>query len=109
MMNRIICRHPPGRRISDRHDSCPSERRWQSRRPRRTKMGYVRLGTLVVLAISLVGCDQAPEAEKSFIETTSALVTGFTLHNLQTGYCLGTSGGQSSPSTGLIVWDCDGS
>lgn len=34
--------------------------------------------------------------------------TAFTLHNYQTGLCLGVAGGNPKRGTGLVTWTCDG-
>ena len=76
-------------------------------------MRYGEIGGVVVLAIaSLAGCGQAPDgtSDPSVAETASAaLGAAFTLHNYQTGLCLGVSGGNPNAGTIFKVWGCDGS
>ena len=72
-----------------------------------------RLAGLVMLAVgSLAGC--ADEAtDDTVTQTTSALTTidlklgKYTLHNYQTGLCLGVAAGTPTLNTPLVVWTCD--
>ena len=72
-----------------------------------------RLGGLLMLAVgSLAGCADET-ADDTVVQTTSALsatdlTTGkFTLHNYQTGLCLGVAAGTPTRATPLVVWTCD--
>jgi hypothetical protein len=79
-------------------------------------MRYGSLSGLVLLGIgSLVGCGEAPATpegtpDQGVVETTSAVTPGsFTLHNYQTGLCLGVAAGTPAEGTKLVTWDCDNS
>jgi hypothetical protein len=64
----------------------------------------------VALALAIgAGCGGEPEGPLE--QTTSDLLTTkmFTLHNLQTNYCLGVRAGTPTVGTTLVVWPCDGS
>ena len=71
----------------------------------------------VLLASSLVGCGELPDAaddegvteETSALGTLPAYPTKFRLRNYQTGLCLGVSAGTPTWGTPLITWYCDGS
>jgi hypothetical protein len=79
-----------------------------------------RLSTLVMLAIGSFGaCGEAPEgpadkgaadkspADETLVDKMDALTTGFTLHNYQTGYCLGVAAGTPTINNKFVVWRCD--
>ena len=66
----------------------------------------------VLVVGSVAGCaePQVGEVDESVTETSSALTTGkFTLHNYQTGLCLGVAAGTPKWGTPLITWYCDNS
>jgi hypothetical protein len=73
------------------------------------------LGALAALAIgSLAGCGAPNDnaalgpLDESVGETSAALTTAtFTLHNYQTGYCLGVAAGTPTIGTRMVVWTCD--
>jgi hypothetical protein len=67
---------------------------------------------LVSMLGLLGGCGTSPDGtfDENVAEEEAALTTGpFTLHNYQTGLCLGVKGGTPTPGTPLITWHCDGS
>lgn len=83
------------------------------------KTHFSGIGGLVAMAAAVVGfgagCDgmelgdEAEGVEETSSELTTLPAKGtFTLHNLQTGYCLGVAAGNPNPLTKLVVWDCDG-
>jgi hypothetical protein len=58
------------------------------------------------------GCGVSSDGtvDESVGEEEAALTTApFTLHNYQTGLCLGVKGGTPTPGTPLVTWHCDGS
>jgi hypothetical protein len=69
-----------------------------------------RLGGLVAVAIasSLAGCGEM--TDDGVVETSSALTTNpFTLHNYQTGLCMGVAAGTPTIWTKMVTWECDAS
>jgi hypothetical protein len=78
-----------------------------------SKMRIGRPAGLVMLVVgSLAGCGDGT-MDDGLVQTTSAvsdpgLTTGkFTLHNYQTGLCLGVAAGTPTRGTPLVVWTCD--
>lgn len=81
-----------------------------------TRTRFSGLGGLVALGALAIGFGAACAAEPGDValdETTTATsaltASVFTLHNLQTNYCLGVRAGTPTVGTTLVVWACDGS
>jgi hypothetical protein len=68
--------------------------------------------TLILATASLAGCGELPEGSNAIDDNVSqqnAALTdsAFTLHNLQTNYCMGVEAGTPTVGTPLVVWRCD--
>jgi hypothetical protein len=76
-----------------------------------------RRACLVLLAVGSVGgCAGADDSaalgplDENVAKTSAALTSGpFTLHNYQTGLCLGVAAGTPTIWTPMVTWTCDAS